>query len=227
MLFAMSDLHLSFSGEKPMCVFGGKWINHASSIKKNWMKTVGPNDTVIINGDISWAKKLEGAAADLSFISNLPGRKICMPGNHDYWWGSVSAMRGMYEIEFVKYDHVSYGDYAICAARGWLCPGDSVFDPKTDLKIYERELGRFDRTLSNAKKAGFKKIILATHYPPAGESFKHAGFFDVIRHYPVEKIIFGHLHGVNPRFKNNFIFKGIECILASCDYLNFTPLKIM
>lgn len=228
MLFAISDLHLSFSGEKPMRVFGDKWNDHAAKLASNWKKTVGPSDVVVIAGDISWAKRLEEAAADLEFIEKLPGIKICMPGNHDYWWSSTSKVSERFRgITFLRYSHYGYGDYALCAARGWMCPGDSHYVPNTDDRIYNRELLRLEATLDAAKKAGYKKMILAAHFPPAGESFKHVGFFNVILRYPVEKIIFGHLHGVEARRGAGFTYKRVECVLVSCDHLNFTPLKIL
>ena len=230
MLFAISDLHLSFTGEKPMRVFGDKWNNHTDKLLKNWKMTVGPDDAVIISGDISWAKKLQNAAADLDYIKNLPGTKICMPGNHDYWWSSASKLRDLYPdpgMVFLRYDHIGYGDHAVCAVRGWLCPGDHNFDPISDAKIYERELTRLETTLDAAKKAGYKKMILAAHFPPAGESFKHAGFFNVIKRYPVEKIIFGHLHGAKTERRKSFMLNNIECFLVSCDFLDFTPVRIL
>ena len=228
MLYAISDLHLSLSGDKPMSVFGDRWKNHAHKLKTNWERTVRPDDTVLVAGDISWAMRIGEAAVDLDFLDALPGKKICMPGNHDYWWGSTDRVKKLYpDMVFLKYNCCEYKNYTICAARGWLSPGDSHFDVNTDTKIYNRELTRFETALDSAVKYGSENIILSMHFPPAGERFKHAGFFNIIKRYPVKKIIFGHLHGVHPGAYDNVSIKHIECMLVSCDYLNFTPAAVL
>ncbi len=226
--FAISDLHLSFFKDKPMDIFGDNWKNHHIKLKKNWLEVVGDDDFVFIPGDISWAKSLEEFKPDVEFIHSLTGKKIFLAGNHDYWWGSTAALNEMYEdMFFMKNTYVPFDDFALCGTRGWLCPNDTFFTPH-DKKIYLREAGRLERSLDRAVSAGFEKIIVMNHYPLTNDKKENSLFIDIIKKYPVERVIYGHLHGENS-FYSSFqgVVDGIEFTLVSSDYLNFMPVKIL
>lgn len=226
-LFAISDLHLSSTSEKPMDVFGDKWYKHDEKIKENWLKNINDQDTVLIAGDISWSMKMEEGKEDLEFIHNLPGRKIFIKGNHDYWWTSITKLNSLYDdMDFIQNNFFSYEDYAICGTRGWITPSSSKFTAH-DKKIYDRELMRLRLSLDLAVKANFKKIIVMVHYPPTNEGFNDLGFIDIFKEYNVERVIYGHLHGYGLNNVFEGIKDGIEYMLTSCDYINFDPIKIM
>jgi len=231
-LYAIGDLHLSFSSDKPMDVFGEHWSNYEEKIKKSWLEQVSESDTVLIPGDISWAMKLDQARVDLEWIHNLPGRKILLRGNHDYWWSSLSKLQALHEnMDFLQnnfYVYESNGEsYAICGTRGWLCPNPNKFE-ENDQKIYERELLRLKLSLDAAKDAGHDKIVVMTHYPPTNESREPSGFIEIYESYGVKKVIYGHLHS-SYSFESGLkgLHNGVEYILTSCDYLGFEVKKIM
>lgn len=226
-LFAISDLHLSSTSEKPMDVFGDKWYKHDEKIKENWLKSINDQDTVLIAGDISWSMKMEEGKEDLEFIHKLPGRKIFIKGNHDYWWTSITKLNSLYDdMDFIQNNFFSYEDYAICGTRGWVTPSSSKFTAH-DKKIYDRELIRLRLSLDLAVKANFKKIIVMVHYPPTNEGFNDLGFIDIFKEYNVERVIYGHLHGYGLNNVFEGIKDGIEYMLTSCDYINFDPIKII
>lgn len=225
-LYAISDLHLSFSTDKPMSIFGDNWINHEDKIKNNWEEKITENDTVLIGGDISWSMKSDESKKDLEWINNLPGRKIIIKGNHDYWWNSITKLNSSYEsMSFIQNNFFAYKDWAICGTRGWICPGSDKFTEK-DIKIYNRELIRLKLSLEAAKQGGYTKFICMIHYPPTNEKFISSGFTDIFKEYEVEKVIYGHLHG--PALGR--IIQGnrdnVEYIMTSCDYIDFNPVKI-
>lgn len=226
-LYAISDLHLALTGDKPMDVFGDKWFKHHEKIQENWINIVKEEDTVLVAGDISWSMRMEDGREDLEFIHKLPGKKIFVKGNHDYWWTSITKLNSMYEdMNFIQNNFFTYEDYAICGTRGWITPSSSKFTAH-DKKVYERELIRLTLSLDMAKKDGYSKIIVMLHYPPTNEGCEDTGFIDILRDYDVEKVIYGHLHG----YGLNNVFEGVkedvEYILTSCDYINFTPKKII
>jgi len=156
-IYAIADLHLSFSSEKPMDVYGGEWINHTAKVKAFWEKLISDDDTVIIIGDSSWALRLAEAMTDLTWISKLPGKKVFIKGNHDLWWNSVAKLNALFEnMFFLQNSFYEAEGYAICGSRGWACPGDDDFTEQ-DEKIYRRELGRLRLSLESAAKAGYGK----------------------------------------------------------------------
>lgn len=225
-IYAIGDLHLSKAGTKPMDIFG--WKNHKELIFEDWKSRVNEEDTVIIAGDTSWATYMEEAMGDLEDISELPGKKILIRGNHDYWWSTIAKMNKLFEnMSFIQNNHYVYEDYAICGTRGWLCPNKTKFD-ENDLKIYKREIQRLRLSLESAKKAGYKKYIVVLHYPPTNEDQERSEFQDVLEEYGVEKIIYGHLHG-RDSFKSGLqgIHNEVEYKLVSCDYLEFKLHKIL
>lgn len=226
-LYALSDLHLAFNCEKPMDIFGDKWINHQEKIKENWIKVVTEKDTVLIAGDISWSMRMEHGMEDLKFIEELPGNKILVRGNHDYWWTSINKLNSMFvRMKFVQNNFFTYEDYAICGSRGWLLKNSAKFDSH-DKKIYDRELIRLRLSLDEAVKAGYEKIICMVHYPPVFPNMLSNEFTEIFEEYKVEKVIYGHIHGggLSNVFEGNI--NGVEYILTSCDYINFSPIKIL
>lgn len=225
-LYAISDFHLSLKQNKPMDVFGENWHGHHDKIKENWLKTISNDDTVLIPGDISWSMKINDGLEDLAWIHQLPGKKIFVKGNHDYWWDGYSKISNLYEdMKFIQNNYFSYGKYAICGTRGWICPSNDNFTSH-DRKIYNRELIRLKLSLDKAASDGFEKFIVMLHYPPTNDKFDGSGFTDVIKAYNVKKVVYGHLHGP---FNYKILEgekEGTEYILASCDYLDFKPKKI-
>lgn len=226
-IYAISDLHLSFSNPKPMDIFGDKWVNHWDKIKTDWTEKVREDDLVLIPGDISWALRLEGALLDIMEISKLPGRKVLLEGNHDYWWQSASKVRKCLpgNMEIIQNDYTKAGDFYICGSRGWMLPDDNRFGEK-DLKIYKRELIRLNLSLSSVCAAPGKQIIVMMHFPPFNERWEPSEFIDIMKKYNVSKCVYGHLHGESAKnvFEGNF--KGIEFYMVSCDHLNFKLKKI-
>ena len=225
-LYAISDLHLSLSGDKPMDVFSEEWKNHDVRIRENWLKKVKEEDTVLLAGDLSWSMKLQGGKEELDFVAGLPGRKIIIKGNHDYWWGSITKLNSMYDnMDFIQNNFFSYEDYAICGTRGWVIPGSSLFKEE-DEKIFRREVLRLKMSLDAAKKRGFQKFIVMIHYPPVNETFKDSEFTDIFEEYGVETVIYGHLHGKSLQRVMTGERNGVEYILTSCDYIGFDPVLI-
>lgn len=226
-LYAISDLHLAFSTDKPMDIFGEKWYKHDEKIKKNWMDKVKEEDLVLIAGDISWSMKAEESKSDLDFIDSLPGKKIISKGNHDYWWQGITKLNKMYEnTKFLQNNFYTYKDYAICGSRAWICPGTDRFTEK-DKKIYERELIRLKLSLDSAKNSGYTKFIVMIHYPPTNEKHEDSDFTELFKEYGVDKVIYGHLHGPSLGNVINGERDGVEYIMTSCDYINFDPKLIL
>ena len=226
-LFAIADLHFGFSVQKPMEIFGENWRNHPQKIIAHWRESISEGDTVLLPGDLSWGMRIEEAAADLDVIYALPGRKILLGGNHDYWWKSSAKLEARYPgMRFLKNSFDRYEDYAVCGTRGWLCPNDRHFTPQ-DQKIYEREQIRLRLSLDAAMRAGAEKILLMMHFPPMNDKLEDSGFTAIFREYPIERVIYGHLHGVQ---SHSTAFEGekdgIRYELVSADYLNFCPKRI-
>lgn len=233
-IYAIGDLHLSGEpASKPMEVFGEHWTGHKEKIKNNWLSTVQPEDYVIIAGDISWAMNLADAAVDLNWIAQLPGHKLLMRGNHDYWWTSVSKMRKQYEgvLEFLQNDSttVTIEDgrvVAICGTRGWILPSAEKFTEE-DNKIYLREGIRMELGLQEAIKSAPDILIQALHYPPCFNQEEQTVFTENLEKYNVDYCVFGHIHGENnitcfEGQRNNTLYK-----LVSCDTQNFQLYKII
>jgi predicted phosphohydrolase len=227
-IFAIADTHLSGNPPaKPMTVFGDHWQDHWRKISEDWRKKVSPDDIVLLAGDISWAMKLDEALVDLGEIAALPGKKIICRGNHDYWWQTIGKMTAAtaHKLFFIHNNFVGLGDIAVCGSRGWLCPGDPFFSTE-DMPIYLRELNRTQLSLSAARNAGFKRIILMLHYPPL-YSGRTSGFTELIAEFGVDICIYGHLH--NEAIKNAFtgILDNTTYHLVSCDALDFKLKKIL
>jgi predicted phosphohydrolase len=227
-LYAIGDLHLSLSVDKPMDIFGEAWVKHEEKIKEYWLEHVSEEDTVLIPGDISWATTFEEAKIDLKWIDDLPGKKLLLRGNHDYWWTSLKRMTEAFpDMFFVQNNYYEYDTYLICGTRGWVCPNKQNFDGH-DEKIYKRELIRLKLSLDSARKVSQKPIIVMTHYPPTNEAYEASGFTELYESYGVSKVIYGHLH-TEVSFKCGMqgIVNGVEYQLVSSDYVDFKLQKIV
>nr|WP_122011857.1 metallophosphoesterase [Maliibacterium massiliense] len=222
-VYAVSDLHLSGAAPKAMDIFGAHWKNHFDKISEAWRQMVAPEDVVLIAGDISWAMNLHDAAVDLAAIGALPGRKVLIKGNHDYWWSSISRIRGMLScgMHVLQNDAVDFGCVTIAGTRGWLCPNEVSYSPE-DEKIYRRELIRMEMSLAQAEKSGHP-IIAMIHYPPFNETRSPSGFTELFQRFGVRQVVYGHLHG--PSIKSAFDgeLEGVRYALTSCDAVQFKP----
>lgn len=213
-VFAISDLHLSLCGEKPMEVFGNNWDNYLEIIKKDWLEKVSDEDIVVIGGDISWAMKMEEFEIDLKYITALPGRKIIIRGNHDYWWSSLTKVRcalpkNMFALQndCVKLDNIIF-----CGTRGWLLTPEE----EQDEKILARELLRAEMSLQAMQKIREQgdRVIFVIHYPPI-VGRKPSAFTQLFEKYGVDSVIFGHLHGI--RSDRKIELNNIKYYLTSTD----------
>lgn len=227
-LFSIGDLHISKSNDKPMNVFGSNWDNHVQRICDSWAEIVKPEDLVLIPGDISWAMRLDEALWDLEDIVRLPGKKVFIKGNHDYWWTSVSKLRQAFEstpnMYFIQNDSIVLNGIAIAGSRGWTCPQSAGFTT-ADKKIYNRELVRLELSLKSVPSG--IPIVAMLHFPPMAENHAPTGFTELLERYGVKTVVYGHLHG-----KRSFAVAfegektGIRYKLCSADYIDFSPILI-
>ena len=225
-IWGISDLHLSFSTKKPMDVFGDHWRDHAQKMQESWDTQVAPDDIVLCPGDLSWAMRLEEAAADLAWIGARPGFKILGRGNHDYWWSSVGKVRAALPKGCValQNDCVDIGKVVVAGSRCWAAPGALDYTD-ADQKIYERELLRLKMSLESAKKiAGGRPILAAIHYPPFTAKKGASGFSDLLEEFGVSTCVYGHLHGERShRTAVQGEVRGVTYHLIACDFLEFKP----
>lgn len=231
-IYAISDLHLSFMADKPMDVFGEKWENYEEKVKENSEKLVGPDDVLIIAGDLSWAMQIEEAGADFDFIKALPGKKIVVRGNHDYWWKSISGVRERLEegdVFALQNDSVKIGDYIFLGTRGWVVPEPGRSLGEQDQKIYDRELIRLKMALDDAKKkqTSGEKLVAVLHFPPFNSALEESDFTKLLSEYGVTYCVYGHLHGKTKYSNYSPCFGGVKYFLSSCDKVNFSPLEIV
>lgn len=226
-IFAIGDLHLSHAVPKPMDVFGDTWTNHTQHIESNWNAQVLDTDTVLIPGDISWAMTLQEALPDLKWIGSLPGNKVMIRGNHDYWWNGIGKVRGIMppRTYAIQNDSVVSSTYSICGTRGWLLPSHPNFSNE-DEHMVNREVHRLRLSLEHAAKKGLP-IICMIHYPPIAPHGCSTPFTDVIEAYPVTYCIYGHLHGSAHRFATNVTRGTVRYQLVSADYVHFSPVPLL
>ncbi|MBO4563184.1 MAG: metallophosphoesterase [Clostridia bacterium] len=226
-LFAIADLHMDGGAGKPMDVFGPHWTDHCERIFGSWRSKVGEEDSVLIPGDISWAMRFDDALPDLFALSELPGRKVLLRGNHDYWWSSPTRMRSVLpeSMKLVQNDAVDIGPAVVCGSRGWLLPTDQDFTAD-DRRIYERELIRLRLSLEAAKRiaGGKKPIVCMMHFPPLLRDGNPTGFTALLEEYGVTCCLYGHLHG-SLAWAVGFCGErnGVTYRLCSADSLNFEP----
>ena len=242
-IWGISDLHLSFSTNKPMDIFGEHWKNHADIMAKNWDAKVEQDDIVLCPGDLSWAMRLDEAKPDLDWIGERKGQKILGKGNHDFWWSAISKVRAALpeSCRALQNDAVDLGDVILAGSRCWVAPGGYDYKP-ADEKIYLREIERLKLSLNAAKKLQKesvdkncikKNIIAMIHYPPfvkdneEESGFRSTEISDLLEEFGVIKCVYGHLHG---KYAHDTAFtgtrSGIEYGLIACDYINFNPVLI-
>lgn len=228
-IFALADLHLSGNPPlKPMDRFSPAWENHWDKIQEAWLAAVKPEDTVLIAGDTSWAMKWKDALIDLAAVAVLPGRKILVRGNHDYWWGTVGKMHQEMQgkLFFLHNNFFSAEGWGICGTRGWITPCDPAFRPE-DEPIYLREVVRLRTSLAAARAAGHEHLMVMLHFPPICLEECSNGFTELLEDFAVEFCIFGHIHGDGAHMAPQGKLKGAVCHLVACDALNFQPKKIV
>lgn len=225
-IFAIADPHLSTVHPKPMDIFGANWHGHPQSFFNGWKAVIQPDDWVLVAGDISWAMHLPEALPDLNAIADLPGHKVLLRGNHDYWWPSISRLRGILppQMHAIQHDAMRIGDWVIAGTRGWVCPGHDQFSPE-DERIYKREVERLRLSLQAARKLG-DRLILMLHYPPTNAFGHPSGFTQLIEEFAPEQVVYGHLHGVNPdRLIRQWSGIPLHCVAA--DVVRFSPLCLV
>lgn len=234
-LFVISDLHLDIlTNEKSMEVFGEKWKNYTQRLKNNWTAVVQKNDTVIIPGDISWALTLESSIHDLRWINDLPGRKILMKGNHDFWWSTSKKMKTFFAenqldtLDILYNDAVEVENYILAGSRGWFV--DKTTQPQSVVnadydKILNREKIRLKMSLDKAKKLqeiSKKEILVFLHFPPVWSDFVCDDIIFLLKEYGVSRVFFGHIHGVY-NISSCFEYEGIKFKMISADFIDFLP----
>ena len=230
-VFAIADLHLSFSAPKPMTIFGPSWAGHPGLIFERWPQVVSEDDVVLLPGDLSWAMRLPGALEDLAHVAALPGTKVLLRGNHDYWWPAIGKLRGALPpgMLAVQNDAVRLGNLIVSGTRGWNTPGPDSFTEE-DRHIYERELERLSLSLAAARRLGAgqpgTRHILMLHYPPTGPNFAPSGFTDAIAAARPDAVVYGHLHGV-PASRSLQHWGAVPTHLVAADGLGFRPKLVM
>lgn len=225
-IFGLSDLHLSFQVDKPMDVFGPAWQDHARKIREAWIQTVGADDVVLVPGDISWAMRLGDAREDFAFLGGLPGTKVVIKGNHDYWWASLSKVRESVPPSVVPLQNSSavFDGIGVAGSRLWLDP-DLKLENVTaeDVKIWERELDRLALSLKTLP-AGLKTRIVMTHFPPISLDGRPGRAVGIARDAGCGIWVFGHMHlGTLDYGGFNRTIDGIRFEFVSADYLDFRP----
>lgn len=225
-LFAIADTHFSLSTGKSMSVFSG-WSDYEMRLKKNWEAIVTENDTVVIAGDISWAMDMEQGLEDFRFLNSLPGRKIIMKGNHDYWWSTKKKADAFFEkygldsIHILHNNSYSEGTIAICGSRGWFFDAES----DADKKVLLREAGRLRTSILQAKSTGLEPVVFL-HYPPLNMMEKCDEIYNVLVEEKIERCYYGHLHSYSHQSAFNGESDGIKFSLISADYLEFCPIPV-
>ena len=226
-LFAIGDLHLSLGGEKPMDVFGGRWQDYTEKIVKGFGAVVGEKDTTVLCGDLTWGMDMDAALEDFKFIHRLPGRKIILKGNHDYWWSTASKAKKFFaenqidSIDILHNNFFEYEDIAICGTRGWFYEeerGDGH-----DKKILARECLRLEASL---KAAGEREKYAFLHYPPKYQGYECPEILKLLSDYSVKMCCYGHIHSKGCASAFNGELNGTVFRLVSADYLDFVPAKI-
>ncbi len=218
-VFAISDLHLP-ARQKPMDVFGAHWANHFDKISEDWRARVRNEDIVLLPGDLTWAMHLEEAMEDVRRVGEMPGKKLILRGNHDYWWSAIGRVRrALPENMFaIQNDAMLLDGILFAGTRGWTIPGADA-DPD-DVRIYNRERLRLEMSMKAARRIDANAPIVAMlHYPPLMESAK--GFSDILENYGVADCVYGHLHGASIAGAVRGLRGGVRYHQVSCDGLDF------
>ena len=226
-VFAIADLHLSSSGEKPMDIFGPAWVGHYQQIEDNWRRLISEGDLVLLPGDLSWALRLDDAMADLRLIESLPGEKVFIQGNHDYWFSSPAKVRGVLgpHTHLVRFDAGVFGRVAVCGTRGWLWPGHPEYKPDEDAKYWNRELKRLELSLRPLARLQWDVAVAMLHFPPL-DANGASEMCEMIRAAGVRFAVYGHLHGEATRDAFEGERDGVLYKCVSADKLNFSPVLL-
>ena len=222
-LYAMGDLHLCLGAPKPMDVFGGAWVGYMEKLKQG-LSVITEKDTLVLMGDLSWALDLNSAVADFAWINEIPGRKIILKGNHDYWWSTQAKFtkfcveNGFSDLNLLNNNCYFYDDWAICGTRGWFFEEER--SGVHDEKVFRRELIRLEASL---KAAGDREKMVFLHYPPRSKGYTCREILDLLKSYGVRRCFYGHLHGASHKLAMEGTWDGIEYRLLSADYLDFQP----
>lgn len=221
-LYAIGDTHLSLASDKPMDVFGGGWEGYVDKLREGFAQ-VEDGDTVVLCGDLSWAMGLEEGREDFAFLNSLPGRKLMLKGNHDYWWNTAAKMNrffqenGFASLNILHNNCYEYGAYALCGTRGWF------YEENGDQKVFRRELIRLEASL---KAAGERPKLCFLHYPPCYQGYVCREIIELLERYGVERCFYGHLHGGSHRLAVEGRYGQVDYHLVAADYLGFRPQKI-
>jgi len=226
-VFAIGDLHLSSSGQKPMDVFGPEWANHAVRLEQNWRRLVGEGDLVLLPGDLSWAMKLQEAVPDLRLIESLPGVKFFLQGNHDFWFGSPSKVRRALgpSMRLVRFDAHVFGGVGVCGVRGWPWPGQPEYDPLVDEKHWLRTQERLRLSLDALARLQWDTAVAMFHYPPL-DAERTSALCDMVRGAGVRWAVYAHLHGQAAANAFEGERDGVTYRCVSADRLGFEPLVL-
>jgi len=222
-LYAMGDLHLCLGAPKPMDVFGGAWVGYMDKLEKG-VSVIGPGDTTVLLGDLSWALDLEQAKADFAWIDKIPGKKIILKGNHDYWWSTASKFykfceeNGFENLYVLNNNSYEYQDWSICGTRGWFFEEER--SSPHDEKVFKRELIRLETSLKTAEN---RTKIVFLHYPPVYKGYICEEIIALLKQYDVRTCYYGHLHGASHGLAVEGCWDGIEYKLVAADKLDFRP----
>lgn len=232
-IYVIADLHLSFLEDKPMSVFGTNWNNHTEKIRINWENKVKQQDTVLILGDFSWAMYLNDTKLDFKYLDSLPGTKIMLKGNHDYWWTTLNKMNEFIKenkfknIKFLYNNSYLVENKIIVGSRGW-----NILDAEENKKMIKRENMRIELSIKNGIEnyGNDKEIIACMHYPPINKSDLLKGektcFMQTFEKFNIKKCYYGHLHGASHNDAVEGNFYNVQYKLVSADYLNFDLIEI-
>ncbi len=226
-LYAIGDLHLSFGTDKPMDIFGGAWQGYADKLKEGIAK-IRPEDTTVLLGDLCWALDLSQAREDFAYIASIPGRKIILKGNHDYWWSTCAKFyrfceeNGWDNMYILNNNCYEYGGFALCGTRGWFYEEDK--QGTHDEKVFRRELIRLEASL---KAAGELPKLCFLHYPPRYRGYTCPEILELLKQYRVAACYYGHLHSESHKLAIEGDFDGTHFQLVSADYINFNPVKVL
>lgn len=226
-LYAIGDLHLCLGAPKPMDIFGGAWVGYMQKLQEG-LADIGPDDTTVLLGDLSWALDLAAAKEDFAWINRIPGRKIILKGNHDYWWSTASKFykfceENAFTNQFIlNNNHYECEGYAICGTRGWFFEEER--SGEHDEKIFKRELIRLEASLQSA---GTLPKIVFLHYPPKYKGYECQEIIELLKRHDVRQCYYGHLHGPSHALAMEGPWDGIEYKLVSADRLNFRPMRIL
>lgn len=226
-LYAIGDLHLCLGAPKPMDVFGGAWVGYMEKLKQG-LSVIRPEDTTVLCGDLSWALGLEAAKEDFAWIDQIPGRKIILKGNHDYWWSTASkfykfCQDNQFSDQFILNNNFyEYEGWAICGTRGWFFEEER--SGQHDAKVFHRELLRLETSL---KAAGDREKLVFLHYPPKYRGYECREIIDLLHQYQVRRCYYGHLHADSRKLAMEGVWDGVEYRLVSADHVNFCPVTVI